>query len=174
MGNLRRYYIPESIVFITQIVFKREPALGDPHNVDLLREVLHNVQDIHPFAMTAYVFLPDHFHIMIQPTGNSNFSQIMQSLKSNFTYIFKQRNEIRHPVRFWQRRFWDHVIRSEDDFARHLDYIHYNPVSHGLTTRPESWTDSSFIHWRERGVYPEYWGWTLPDTLAELELTAYE
>jgi putative transposase len=77
----------------------------------------------------------------------------------------KRRLEIDGHLRFWQKRFWDHIIRDEEDLAQHLDYIHYNPVKHGLVTRPEEWQHSSFIAWQERGAYPEQWGWTLPGSL---------
>ncbi len=83
--NFRRYYIPGSAVFITQVVQNREPVFRDHGNVNLLREILRNVKELHPFVMLGYVFLLDHFHVIIQPTGERNFSDIMHSLKSNFT-----------------------------------------------------------------------------------------
>lgn len=58
----------------------------------------------------------------------------------------------------WQRRFWEHCIRNESDFARHLDYIHLNPVHHGLAAAPRDWEHSSFRTWVDRGVYEEMWG----------------
>jgi putative transposase len=88
--NFRRYYIPGSAVFITQVVQDREPVFRDSRNVDLLREILHNVKQLHPFSMLGYVFLPDHFHVVIQPTEESNFSDIMHSLKPNFTKEYKK------------------------------------------------------------------------------------
>jgi putative transposase len=83
--NIRRYYIPGTAVFITQVVQDREPIFRNENHVELLREILHNVKKIHPFVMLAYVFLSDHFHVIIQPTGECNFSDIMHSLKPNFT-----------------------------------------------------------------------------------------
>lgn len=68
-------------------------------------------------------------------------------------------------MKFWQKRFWDHIIRDECDFERHLDYIHYNPVKHGLVTKPEDWPHTSFTSWQQKGVYPERWGWSLPQSL---------
>lgn len=80
--NFRRYYVPNAMVpnamvFITNVVHLREPIFANPTYVELLRSVLREVQKIHPFDMTAYVFLPDHQHIMLKPTGESNFSQLM-------------------------------------------------------------------------------------------------
>lgn len=116
--------------------------------------------------MIAFVFLPDHFHLLIKPTGASNFSKIMQALKGNFTKEYKDLVGVTGSMKFWQKRFADHIIRDEDDLAHHIHYIHYNPVKHGLVSRPEDWPDSSFLEWKHRGFYPERWGWSLPDALA--------
>jgi len=164
--NFRRYYIPNSIIFITNVVHNREAVFANETYLNLFRQTLHRTQELHPFTMLAYVFLPDHMHLLIKPTEASNFSKIMQSVKSNFTYAYKQKLGIRNSVKFWQKRFYDHIIRDEQDFAHHIDYIHYNPVKHGYVTRPEDWSNSSFSVWKEKGAYAEYWGWALPDTLA--------
>jgi putative transposase len=58
----------------------------------------------------------------------------------------------------WQRRFWEHQIRDDDDFINHLNYIHYNPVRHGLTMAPKDWPFSSFSRYVEKGFYDELWG----------------
>ena len=160
-----RYYVPHSIVFITQVVHDRQPLFGDPAAVALLRTLLHTAQEKYPFSMVGYVFLPDHLHMLIKPEPGVTHSEIMHSLKPNFTKVYKQARSIVGPEHFWQRRYWDHIVRDEDDFGRHLDYIHYNPVKHGYVTRPEEWLDSSYCHWRQRGAYPAQWGWSLPDTL---------
>ena len=60
--------------------------------------------------------------------------------------------------RVWQNRFWDHIIRDEQDLKNHLDYIHYNPVKHGLANSPFEWKESSFHQFRKQGHYPEDWG----------------
>jgi len=57
----------------------------------------------------------------------------------------------------WQRRYWEHTIRDESDFARHIDYIHINPVKHGYVTRVRDWPYSSFHRMVKLGVYPEDW-----------------
>ncbi|MBV7338129.1 transposase [Chloroflexi bacterium TSY] len=73
MTNIRRYYVPNSIIFITQVVHRRTPIFANPQHLDLLREVLRNVKIFHPFNMLGYVFQPDHFHLLIYPTGTSNY-----------------------------------------------------------------------------------------------------
>lgn len=163
--NIRRYYVPNAIVFITQVVDRRIPIFQQPVFVDLLRTILRNVQALHPFAMLGYVFLPEHFHLLIRPTGASNFSQIMQSLKRNFTLDYKKLIGVSGHMKFWQKGFWDHLIRDEFDLQRHLDYIHYNPVRHGLVNKPELWSHSSFQHWQQRGAYPIGWGCSFPTSI---------
>ena len=164
--NFRRYYLPNSIVFITNFVNNREPIFAESVYVNLFRETLRTVKALHPFQMIAYVLLPNHNHLLIRPTGPSNFSRIMQSAKSYFTYAYKQVRGLDGRLQFWQKRFHDHIIRDATDLERHLHYIHYNPVKHRLATRPEEWPHSSFLDWKQKGAYPDQWGWTLPDVLS--------
>jgi putative transposase len=162
--NFRRYYIPGSAVFITQVVQDRQPVFREPRNIILLREILENVRKIHPFIMLGYSFLCDHFHIIIQPTGMSNFSDIMHSLKPHFTREFKKNAGLSSStsLTFWQKRFWDHVIRDDRDLENHLHYIHYNPVKHGLVKDLRDWKDSSYNEWEQRGLYPPTFNWEEP------------
>lgn len=162
--NFRRYYVPGSAVFITQVVHDRESIFADSRNVELLRQVLRNVKELHPFIMLGYVFLSDHFHLIIQPSANSNFSNIMHSLKTNFTREYKKQIGLSssQSMKFWQKRFWDHVIRDDRDFENHLHYIHFNPVKHGCVKDPRSWKHSSYIEWEKRGLYPAAIDWDEP------------
>ena len=114
--------------------------------------------------MLGYVFLLDHFHIIIQPTGESNFSDIMHSLKPNFTKEYKKLVglESTHSVKLWQKRFWDHVIRDDKDLENHLHYMHFDPVKHGLVKDPRDWQNSSYIEWEKRGLYPSLFKWQEP------------
>ena len=61
----------------------------------------------------------------------------------------------------WQRRFWEHTIRDENDYARHIEYIHYNPVKHGLVNRVSDWPHSSFHRYVRSGIFPQDWGGTV-------------
>ncbi|MEW6094246.1 MAG: transposase [Chloroflexota bacterium] len=162
--NIRRYYVPGAAVFITQVVESRLPVFHDPETVSLLRSTLHRVQGLHSFTMLGYVFLPDHFHMIIQPTGKSNFSQIMQSLKTNFTKSYKVMKGIppSESTKFWQKRFWDHIIRNDRDLENHLHYIHFNPAKHGWIAQPRDWQDSSYLEWERRGLYAAPFVWDEP------------
>lgn len=104
--DYRHFYIPDSIVFITQVVYQREPVFANPDAVTLLQSILHKVQELHPFQMLAYVFLPDHFHLLIKPGTAINHSEIMHSLKPNFTKAYKKACHTAGPMCFWQRRYW--------------------------------------------------------------------
>ena len=160
--NIRRYYFPEQIVFITQIVKDRKRVFEDHESVLLLKNVLRNVNEFHPFSMLGYVFMPDHFHLLFKPKGESNFSQIMHSIKRNFTKAYKEKFQISESLNLWQPRFWDHVIRDEVDLKNHLHYIHFNPVTHGYVKDPKDWQHSSFHSWQERGLYEECKMWVEP------------
>lgn len=163
--NIRRYYYPNQIVFITQIVKDRKPIFFNDSSINLLKETLKNVKTHYPFSMIAYVYLPDHFHLLIRPVGQVNFSQIMHSLKSNFTRQYKNQQRMKDNVNFWQKRFWDHVIRNEVDLENHIHYIHYNPVKHGYVNEMRTWNHSSFITWQKRGLYEKNEKWVEPQNL---------
>jgi putative transposase len=174
MPRFRRYYLSNSPIFITCVTHNRIPYLQGDENLRLFWEVLKNVQQIHPFHLQSYVIMPNHFHwIMELPENEVNFSTVMHSVKNNFTRLLKQKmgvpNPVSHPV--WQKRFWDHIIRDDDDFQMHFDYIHWNPVKHGYARKPEDWEQSSFRFWCEKGAYPAQWGWQgAPEAIKELEI----
>ena len=169
MTDIRRYYVPNAIVFITQVVQDRKPIFKNERYLELLRSTLRRAKELHPFSMLGYVFLYDHFHLLIRPTGKSNFSQIMHSLKPNFTKAYKQSMGTTDSIKFWQRRFWDHIIRDEDDLKRHIDYIHYNPVKHGFAECPEDYAHSSYRYWLEQGYYECGWGHSEPQYLRSMD-----
>jgi putative transposase len=163
--NFQRYYIPGAAVFLTQVVEGRKPVFKDSQAIEWLLATLGTVDAIHPFNMLAFVFLPDHFHMIIQPTESDDFGRIMHSLKPNFVKLYKQKMEIpsSQALHFWQSRFWDHVIRDDKNFEDHLHYIHFNPVKHGLAQEPGAWQYSSFHEWQKRGLYSSNLQWKEPE-----------
>ena len=168
--NIRRYYIPNTIYFITAVTRHRKPIFADETNLDILRKTLRNVKAIHPFIMRAYVFLPDHLHALVKPDDATNITKILQSAQRNFTVNFKKAKGIIQPLRLWQHRFWDHMIRDEKDYENHFDYIHYNPVKHGYVTKPEDWFHSSYHYCLEKGYYEVGWGYTEPETIKDMDV----
>ncbi|MEZ4700713.1 MAG: transposase [Rhodothermales bacterium] len=162
----RRAYVPGGTYFFTVVTQHRRPILVGTHPHALLRAFAH-VQAKHPFRENAFVILPDHIHTLwTLPPGDADFSTRWRLIKTYFTRHAVQRE--RPPISpsrrakriqgFWQHRFWEHVIRDETDFERHLDYIHYNPVKHGLVSRAGDWPHSSFHAYVQRGLYDADWG----------------
>jgi putative transposase len=121
----------------------------------------------HPFHHLAHVIVPDHIHWILRPAEGVSFSNVVATMKRDLTWHAKGRGV---PTPLWQDRFYDHVIRDDDDLARHLDYIHYNPVKHGLAPSPAAYEYSSFAEWVKRGVYTELWGTREPDRIMGMEL----
>jgi len=154
-SRIRRWYVANATYFLTVVTRDRQPLFADSANLSRLRQVLHNVQELYPFRMYAYVFLPDHFHLLILLTLPTDISKLMQSLQWNYTMTHKRDRGLDGKVSLWQRGFWDHVIRDTLDFERHLNYIHNNPVKHGYVERPGDYPDSSFCEYVKRGWYDE-------------------
>jgi putative transposase len=154
--------------FFTVVTEQRRPIFRDAWVVALFESSLARIRVRHHFDVEAYVILPDHIHfIWTLPNGDANFSMRWRLIKEAFTksYLRDQLAPKRSASRqskgeqaIWQRRFWEHVIRDERDYASHVDYIHYNPVRHGHARAVRDWPHSSFFNWVERGVYEPHWG----------------
>ena len=169
MSNYRRSRIAGGTYFLTQVTYQRESWLCSELGRKALREALKTVQKKYPFAIDAFVLLPDHFHCLWKmPEGDSDFSLRLRLVKTYVTKHYKNQLVITHEIsasrqkrkesNLWQRRFWEHLIHDEADYNRHLDYIHYNPVKHGLCSQVKDWQYSSFHRYVVRGVYPVDWG----------------
>ncbi len=171
MPNYRRYYVPNSIYFITTVTNKRLPVFKDEINIEIIFNTLNTVRSIKSFDLIAYCLLHDHLHLLIEvgEECKHNITDIIHSLKRNFTMNYKKHYEITHRLNLWQKRFWDHIIRNEDDFQRHIDYIHYNPVKHGIVFMPEEYEYSSYNKWMKNGFYEKGWGHSEPDDLKDIE-----
>lgn len=167
-ARIRRLYLPDVVYFITCVLAKRTPLLADERHMTLFKETLREVKEAYPFTMRAYAFLPDHFHLLIYVPSTTNISNLMKSVKWNFTLNYKKLNKIDAPVKLWQRGFWDHVIRDEADFINHFHYIHFNPVKHGLVHCPIEYAHTSYQSYLERGWYEEEWGCTEPEEVKNL------
>lgn len=150
LTDIKRYYIPESIVFITCATKNRKPILLDRTAIKVFWNTLDSVKSIHSFDIFAYAILPDHFHWLIRPLDEEgDFSKVVHSFKRNFTLNYKKAKGIATRFSFWQSGYWDHVIRDEKDFNEHVKYIHWNPVKHEYVMRPEDWAYSSYSLWLE-------------------------
>ena len=163
MSNYRRYRIAGGCYFFTVNLLERNKSLLVDH-VDLLRESVRLCKQKHPFYIDAWVVLPEHMHcIWTLPEGDADFSKRWKLIKAEFSKGLPK-DERRSMVRIkrgergiWQRRFWEHAIRDDRDYAIHMDYLHFNPVKHGWVTRVINWPYSSFHRDQKNGLYPADW-----------------
>jgi putative transposase len=166
MPEYRRARIAGGTYFFTVVTYGRLPVFRDEGAVSLLRDCIRKVRAGHPFSIEAMVVLPDHLHcIWTMPEGDSDYSGRWRWIKARFSrsygHALAHRSESmrsKGELAVWQRRFWEHWVRDEDDFKRHCDYIHYNPVKHGLVGSPAEWPYSSFERYVRMGVYAQDWG----------------
>jgi putative transposase len=169
MSNYRRPYINGGTYFITQVTHQRHPWLCSEIGRIALRSAIQHVRQQYPFEIKAFVLLPDHFHtIWTLPENDLNFSLRMRLIKRFVTKYYGAKLAIdidisesrtkRKESNLWQRRFWEHLIRDDLDFANHCDYIHYNPTKHGLSSSPQKWAFSSIHRFVRSGIYPIDWG----------------
>ena len=154
MTNIRRYFREGNIYFLTHVTYNRAAVLVK--NSDLFWQAVEKTHRDTAFDLVAWVILPDHVHLLVDPKDN-DLSLIMKRIKLSLsTNLRGQAGVVKG--RLWQYRFWDHVIRDLEDMNRHIDYIHYNPVKHRLVTDPFEWEHSSIHGYRENGYYEPGWG----------------
>jgi putative transposase len=155
MTRYRRIRVEGGCYFFTVVTVGRRPLLIA--HVDALRDAFTRTRDRHPFRVEAMVVLPDHLHAIWRlPPGDSNCSVRWAMLKRAFSRAVpaqaRSPSELRkRELGVWQRRFWEHLIRSHEDLRAHMDYIHLNPVKHGYCAAPEEWPHSTYRQWLSRG-----------------------
>ena len=164
----RRATVPGASYFFTLVTHQRAPLFANPANVTRWHDAVSEIRRKRPFVVEAEVVLPDHLHmIWTLPDGDADYATRIRLIKTAFTKSAAIRGA--RPVanasrvnkgerEVWQRRYWEHVIRNEDDFQAHVDYIHINPAKHGLVPRPGDWPNSTFRVWLDRGCYELWWG----------------
>jgi putative transposase len=134
-------------------------------HIEDLRTVIQRVKEAHPFVTLAMVVLPEHLHTIWRlPQGDANYPLRWSQIKAGFSRHLPKDERIRTSRKtkrergIWQRRYWEHQIRHEADLARHVDYIHCNPVKHGLVSSPMDWPHSTLHNYIERGMLAPDWG----------------
>jgi len=162
MVHYRRNRVAGGTYFFTVTLRDRSSDRLVRH-VGLLRDAFRSVRAERPFTIDAIVILPDHLRaIWTLPAGDADYSGRWRAIKSRFTHGLRASGipfsrDSRGEYRLWQRRFWEHTIRDDDDFNRHVDYIHYNPVKHGLTRRAADWQYSSLHRYVRLGLLTDDW-----------------
>jgi len=169
MPDYRRAKFKGGIYFFTLITHHRRPFLTTELARATLRTAWKETQNHHPFQVIALCLLPDHLHCIWRlPENDDDFSTRWQSIKARFTKKYLAaggtegtRNDSRKrtgEAAVWQRRFWEHLIEEESDYARHFHYIHYNPVKHGYVSKPVFWQWSTIHRYIRKGIYTANWG----------------
>ncbi|WP_299851596.1 transposase [uncultured Roseovarius sp.] len=148
MSDYRRPDVTSATVFFTVALAQRGSGLL-VSEIARLRTAVRATKAERPFAIDAWVVLPDHLHaVWTLPMGDADFSTRWRLIKSRFSRgVPKARTRASHDARcergIWQRRFWEHHIRNEADYWAHVRYCWMNPVKHGLVERPQDWRYSS-------------------------------
>lgn len=152
----RRACAPGGTFFFTLVTQGRRPVFSNAQAVEVLRNAFRRVRASRPFKIDAMVVIPDYLPcIWTLPPGDADFPTRWRLIKTWFT---KHWQPAGREQAVWQHRYWEHQIRDATDFARHVDYLHYNPVKHGLAKSPLDWPYSSFRRHLEAGIYPADWG----------------
>ena len=171
MTEYRRSKIPGATYFFTVNCAERKGNSILTDNIDTLRNAFRKVKNDHPFEINAIVILPEHLHcIWSLPKDDTDFGVRWGLIKATFSRSIPK-TERRSDSRLkrgergiWQRRYWEHLIRDDEDYARHVDYIHWNPVKHGWAKQVKDWPYSSFHKHVGRGPYPLDWAYDIGES----------
>ena len=163
MPDYRRNRVPGGTYFFTVNLLERRSCLLIDH-IASFRDAVRKVRAQRPFHIDAWVVLPEHTHcVWTLPPGDDNYSARWKAIKIAFAKTLPKTEHL-SAVRankgergIWQRRFWEHTIRDDRDYAAHVDYVHINPLKHGLVQRVSDWPYSSFHRFVAEGIYPHDW-----------------
>jgi len=181
----RRAFLPGGTFFFTVVTVDRRPLFAEQENVATLREAFRTIRLQRPFRLDAAVVLPDHLHcIWTLPPGDADFATRWRLIKTWVTKHYAlngssgyaaltrptasgsnvdEMTASKRQQTVWQHRYWEHMLRDETDYRRHVEYIHFNPVKHGYVKGPIDWPYSSFHQHVKEGLYSPDWGSGLPD-----------
>ena len=167
MPTYRRNWVPGGTYFFTVNLLERKQDLLVTE-IELLRESVRRVKRLYPFEIVAWVVLPDHMHcVWTLPPDDADYVTRWRLIKLLFAKGLPKQERIssvrqkRKERGVWQRRFWEHTIRDENDYMHHVDYVHWNPVKHGLVSKLADWPYSSFHRYVRNGIYPDDWSYAL-------------
>ncbi|NJN47476.1 MAG: transposase [Candidatus Competibacteraceae bacterium] len=173
MTEYRRAKLAGATYFFTVNCAERRGNWLLVNHVDRLRQVIRQVKTKHPLTIEAMVILPEHLHcVWTLPPGDTDYSTRWALIKAGFSRAIpagerRSESRLKRGERgLWQRRYWEHVIRDDRDFERHIDYLHWNPVKHGWVSRVQDWPHSSFHAYVNRGIYPANWACAPDEAIA--------
>lgn len=158
--------------FTVNLADRKRTLLVD--EFETLRSVINHVKKQHPFHLDALVVLPEHLHaILTLPVNDNDFAKRWMLVKAGFSRRLPKLERVNDSRKskgergIWQRRYWEHVIHDEQDYEKHVNYIHYNPVKHGYVKRAIDWPYSTIHEYIRKGILDE--GWAYEESDAESE-----
>lgn len=163
--NYRRVFVPNTYLHIIITSYERKPVFIN--NINILRTAFKNTMHLYKYEIIAICVLPDHIHLILHPDDINNYPKIISSIKHYFsrnvgqvcpTDELKLGYKNKREKGIFQRRYWEHTIRDEEELNNQINYIHYNPVKHGYVQNVISWKYSSFHKFVKQGLYEESWG----------------
>ncbi|HEX5470731.1 MAG TPA: transposase [Lacipirellulaceae bacterium] len=171
MPNYRRNFFPGGTFFFTVVTHYRRPILTSAIGRRSLRQAFAEVRGRRPITIDAIVLLPDHLHcVWTLPQGDAAFDVRWRQIKARFTQLYlygggkdagvSAARAIKGEHGVWQPRYFEHTVRDETDLKHCVDYVHINPLKHGLVQRVRDWPWSSFHRYVHLGEYSIDWGGT--------------
>jgi len=161
MPNYTRIFAEGHAYFITINTEKRRPILID--NIALLRQAFANSKQYFDYTIDCISIMPDHLHMILLPRNADEYPNIITSIKMYFSKNIKhsfqttQSQSNKRELGVWQRRYYEHTIRDENELEKYRNYVHYNPVKHKLSNAAKDWEFSSFSKFVKNGFYDEDW-----------------
>ncbi len=162
MVQYRRNFVAGGTYFFTvNLRDRRSNALTD--HADAFRKIMRDVKTLLPFTIDAMVVLPEHWHaVWTLPECDANYVRRLRLVKARFTsHLLRSgvpiAQDARGEYQLWQKRYWEHTIRDDLDFERHVNYIHINPVKHGYVKRAIDWPHSSIHRYVRDGSISADW-----------------
>jgi len=162
MVNYRRNLVAGGTYFFTVNLEGRHRHILVDHIAALRRSVIE-VKHTHPFIIDAMAILPNHLHaVWTMLPGDFDYARRLQLIKARFTkYLLSEGVSMassgRGEYRLWQKRYWEHTIRDEEDFEAHINYVHINAVKHGYVTRAIDWPYSTIHRYVKNGILKSDW-----------------
>ena len=168
--DYRRVWRSGGSYFFTVVTYQRQALLTQKEYIQYLREAFQHIRKKRPFTIDAIVILPDHLHcIWTLPVNDADYATRWRLIKHFVTCKINKNHVNSNKVKIWQKRYWEHCLRDEDDWQKHMDYIHYNPVKHGYVLSPIEWPYSSFSRAVENGMYSKDWGENINNEIIQME-----
>ncbi len=162
MVNYRRNYVKGASYFFTLTLYNRKNDYLIRHHQEL-KIAYTKVKNQKPFKTIAYAIMPDHYHLLWQlPKNDTDYPGRLRAIKKAFTKAIRENDTCSIAKKtssspIWQNRYWEHTIKDEIDMEQHINYIHFNPVKHGMVKQALEWPYSSFHAYVQRGLLPIDW-----------------